>query len=174
MKIVPAPWLWLSLFSETINSCQNCYVVPRLFTLYFSPTLLSTYRHSLKAHKYGCRPPHAYPHLDPLLELDAFAPSLKGLAQCRLMDDIDERFKTISGGVNRHLLHKLSRFQTNLHHGARKRQNHLRDEFQGLRDPADTERCTGNFRTWNLQLRWSLLGGFACPVASEFCQKSSG
>jgi hypothetical protein len=66
-----------------------------------------TYRQSLKAQRQNCKPPPSYPHLDPLLGLDAFILSLKALSQGRLLDEIDSRFKKIGVGVHTFSMNSL-------------------------------------------------------------------
>jgi hypothetical protein len=73
------------------------------------------------------KPLPSYPHVDPLFGVDAFLLSLKALGQGRLMDDIDDRFKTLNEGVNTFSI--FLRIKCYLYNGPRKCQNDLATNF---------------------------------------------
>jgi Cytochrome P450 len=61
---------------------------------------LSTHRRSKYARDHGCKPAVSYPHIDPIFGLDSLYRTLKAMGRGHLMEEFDNRFKKINGGVD--------------------------------------------------------------------------
>jgi cytochrome P450 len=89
---------------ENLSSTLEAQIIVGLLLLYFCHAFtlrcLAALRRSRQARKNGCEPVPSYPHIDPILGLDAVYRSLKAVSRGHVMDEFDKRFKTINGGVN--------------------------------------------------------------------------
>jgi hypothetical protein len=74
------------------------YVLPLclgFIALKWQTTNLKRRRFERKARSLGCQPAKTYPHQDPVLGLDFFVATVRGLKQCTLLDDMDRLFRSV-------------------------------------------------------------------------------
>lgn len=75
-------------------------VVVIYFFLSLTLYCLSVLRRSQQARENGCEQVPTYPHIDPILGLDALYRSLRAIQRGHVMEELDSRFNTINGGVS--------------------------------------------------------------------------
>jgi cytochrome P450 len=82
-------------FQALLVSILCCYVLNKLVRIY-----LAAHQRRQNARQLECKAAPSYPHLDPILGLDAFYSAMRAVARGHILDEFEDRFKRTCGGVD--------------------------------------------------------------------------